>query len=142
MPLHNSQYCWAFTICIILGIRMGAFLYYWSWKILIEFKESIRTSKKNWFFFRNEIHMDTLYWRVTERFKTHRVFFEVVRYKFSVATMVFKCHDGVVYFTQIILSTHWKSLVNLATLNCLGEMIKKSCISIFLPQINILYKDD
>lgn len=30
--------------------------------------------------------MDTLLWRVTERFKTHRVYFEVVRYKFSVDT--------------------------------------------------------
>lgn len=40
--------------------------------------------KEKLVFFRNEIYMDILFWRVIERFKIYWFYFEVVRYKFSV----------------------------------------------------------
>lgn len=49
--------------------------------------------------------MDTLLWRVTERFKTHLVYFEVVRYKFSVDTRCLNVMMGL-YILRKLYSVH------------------------------------
>lgn len=116
---------------LYLILIKGVFLYYWSWKILIEFKELIYILKKNWFFFRNEIYMDILFWRVIERFKIYWVYFEVVRYKFSVDIRCLNVMMGLYILCKLYLWYIMKKFCKFSYFKLFGWNDKKMLYKFF-----------